>query len=105
MYESREEMIGRLKEEIGRLLDERLPLKGSTIDEIERITEELGREIERKIEEGVTRQEGRGYVGSFAPCECGNRAVYKKDYANPTSPVPTSKPRVVGGFGVCLGSV
>jgi len=81
MYESREEMIGRLKEEIGRLLDERLPLKGSTIDEIERITEELGREIERKIEEGVTRQEGRGYVGSFAPCECGNRAVYKKDYA------------------------
>lgn len=79
--ESRDEMIRRLKEEIGRLLEERLPRKGSTIDEIERITEELGREIERRIEEGVTRQEGRGYVGSFARCECGNRAVYKKDYA------------------------
>jgi len=79
--ESHDEMIRRLKEEIGKLLEERLPRKGSTIDEIERITEELGREIERRIEQSVTRQEGRGYVGSFAPCECGNRAVYKKDYA------------------------
>jgi len=79
--ESREEMIRRLKEEIGKLLEERLPRKGSTIDEIERITEELGQEIERKIEESVTRQEGRGYVGSYAPCECGGRATYKKDYA------------------------
>jgi hypothetical protein len=79
--ESREEMIRRLKEEIGKLLEERLPHGGSTLDEIERITEELGQEIERRIEESITRQEGRGYVGSFAPCECGGRAVYKKDYA------------------------
>jgi hypothetical protein len=81
VYESRDEMIRRLKEEIGKLLDERLPHKGSTVDEIERITEEVGREIERKIEEGVTRQEGRGYVGSLAPCKCGGLGVYKKDYA------------------------
>lgn len=79
--ESRDAMIRRLKEEIGKLLEERLPHGGSTIDEIERITEELGQEIERRIEESVTNQEGRGYVGSYAPCECGNRAVYKKDYA------------------------
>lgn len=81
LYESREDMIRRLKEEIGKLLEERLPRKSSTIDEIERITEELGQEIERRIEESVTRQEGRGYVGSYAPCGCGGRAVYKKDYA------------------------
>jgi len=68
--ESRDEMIRRLRDEIVKLLEERLPDKGSTIDEIERITEELGREIERKIEESVTRQEGRGYVGSLAPCKC-----------------------------------
>jgi hypothetical protein len=79
--ESRDEMIRRLKEEIGKLLEDRLPHKGSTIDEIERITEEIGREIERKIEEGVTRREGRGYVGSLAPCKCGGLGVYKKDYA------------------------
>jgi hypothetical protein len=79
--ESRDEMIRRLKEEIGKLLEERLPKKGSTIDEIERITEEIGREIERRIEDGVTRQEGRGYVGSIAPCKCGGLGVYKEDYA------------------------
>jgi hypothetical protein len=78
--ETREEMIKRLKEEIGKLLEEKIPHGGSTIDEIERITEEIGREIERRIEDGVTKQEGRGYVGSFATCECGSRAVYKKDY-------------------------
>jgi len=79
--ESHDEMIKRLKEEIGELLEERLPHKGSTIDKIEEIAEEIGREIQHKIEESVTRQEGRGYVGSFAKCECGNLAVYKKDYA------------------------
>ncbi len=79
--ESREEMLKRLKEEIGRLLEERFPQSGSTIDEIERITEEIGQEINRKIEDNATKQEGRGYVGSYATCECGHRAVYKKDYA------------------------
>ena len=79
--ESRDEMIRRLKEEIGELLEERLPREGSTIDDIERITEEIGREIERKIEECVTRREGRGYVGSLAACKCGGVGVYKKDYA------------------------
>jgi len=81
VHESRDEMIRRLKDEIGKLLEDRLPHKGSTIDEIERITEEIGREVERKIEENVTRREGRGYVGSLAPCKCGGVGVYKKDYA------------------------
>ena len=79
--ESRDEMIRRLKDEIGKLLEDSLPHKGSKIDEIERITEEIGREVERKIEESVTRREGRGYVGSLAPCKCGGVGVYKKDYA------------------------
>ncbi len=81
MDENREEMIERLKREIGELLEEKLPPTGSTIDEIERITEEIGQQIDRKIERSVTRQEGRGYVGSYAACDCGHRAVYKKDYA------------------------
>ena len=79
--ESHEDTIKRLKEEIGKLLEEKFPEKGSTIDEIERITEEIGQEIERKIEESATGQESRGYVGSFAVCECGHQARYKKDYA------------------------
>jgi hypothetical protein len=79
--ETRDERIRRLKEEIGKLLEEKFPQKGSTIDEIERITEEIGEEIERKIEESATGQESRGYVGSFAVCKCGHHASYKKDYA------------------------
>src|SRR3990172_8885100 len=79
--ESRADRIKRLKEEIGELLEEKFPQKGSTIDEIEGITEEIGQEMERKIEESATRQESRGYVGSFAVCECGHQARYKKDYA------------------------
>ena len=79
--ESRDERIKRLKEEIGKVLEEKFPRKGSTIDEIERITEEIGQEIERKIEESATGQQSRGYVGSFAVCECGHQARYKKDYA------------------------
>lgn len=78
---SRDVMIRRLKEEIGRLLEEKLPCKGSSIDEIERIAEEIGQEIERKIEDSAVKQEGRGYVGSYATCECGCRAAYKKDYS------------------------
>jgi len=79
--ESRVERIKRLKEEIGKLLEDKFPEKGSTIDEIERITEEIGQEVGRKIEESATGQESRGYVGSFALCECGHQASYKKDYA------------------------
>lgn len=79
--ETRDERIKRLHEEIGKLLEEKFPQKGSTIDEIERITEEIGQEIERKLEESATGQEIRGYVGSFAVCECGHQARYKKDYA------------------------
>lgn len=79
--ETRDERINRLKEEIGKLLEEKFPQKGSTIDEIERITEEIGAEIERKIEESATSQESRGYVGSLAVCKCGHQAMYKKDYA------------------------
>lgn len=79
--ETRDERIKRLKEEIGKLLEEKFPRNGSTIDEIERLTEEIGQEIEQKIEESATRQEGRGYTGSVSICGCGHLAMYKKDYA------------------------
>lgn len=81
LNESRDEIIRRLKEEYGKLLEAKFPHKGSTIDEIERITEEIGQEIVRDIEESAKDQEGRGYVGSYAICACGGKAVYKKDYA------------------------
>jgi hypothetical protein len=81
LVETRYDMIRRLTEEIGMLLEARFPHKGSTLDEIEQITDEIGKEIERKIEDSATRQEGRGHVGNLAICNCGHLATYKKDYA------------------------
>ena len=76
MVEMRAERIARLKETFGKLLEEKFPRPGSTLDEIERVTEEVGRELERRIEEEAVRQEGCGYQGFTTPCECGQEARY-----------------------------
>jgi hypothetical protein len=41
LVETRYDMIRRLTEEIGMLLEARFPHKGSTLDEIEQITDEI----------------------------------------------------------------
>ncbi len=79
MKETREEKIARLTEEFRKLLEEKFPEKGSTMQRIEEITEEIGGEIEHKIENDGTKQEGRGYVGGY-------------DYHNlGCTPLPTSR--------------
>lgn len=80
MSKSREERITRLTEEFRRLLLEKFPEKGSSLERIEELTEEIGRAIEERIEEDATKQEGRGYAGNFALCECGDMARYVRDY-------------------------
>jgi len=80
MEETREKRITRLTEEFGKLLEEKFPEKGSTMERIEEIAEEIGREITDRIEEDATNQEGRGYVGSYAICNCGCLSRYVRDY-------------------------
>jgi len=80
MEETREQGIARLVEEIRKLLEDKFPEKGSTMQRIEELTEEIGREIERRIEEDATKQENRGWVGGFAECKCGGKARYVRDY-------------------------
>jgi hypothetical protein len=80
MEETREERITRLTEEFRKLLDEKFPKKGSTMQHIEELTEEIGREIEQRIEDDATRQESRGYTGTWCVCECGQLARYVRDY-------------------------
>lgn len=80
MDESREQNIARLTEEFRKLLEEKFPEKGSTMQRIEELTEDIGREIEQRIEEDATGQEGRGYSGSYSICECGGMARYVRDY-------------------------
>lgn len=80
MEETREERIERLTREFRRLLEERFPEKGSTLERIEELTEEIGNAIEEKIEDSATKQEGTGYVGRHATCECGSAARYVRVY-------------------------
>jgi len=79
--ETRDERIERLTREFGKLLEEKFPEKGSTLERIEELTEEIGKVIEEKIEDSATKQEGRGYVGRVAACECGDWARYVRMYA------------------------
>lgn len=80
MEETREERIERLTREFKSLLEEKFPKKGSTLERIEELTEEIGKAIEEKIEDSATNQEGTGYVGRHAVCECGNAARYVRIY-------------------------
>lgn len=80
MEETRDQRIARLTEEFRKLLAEKFPEKGSTMQRIEELTEEIGREIEQRIEDDATRQESRGYSGSWSICECGGMARYVRDY-------------------------
>ena len=65
MEETREQKISRLTEEFRKLLESKFPDKGSTLQRIEELTEEIGREIEHRIEDDAIKQEGRGYVGKY----------------------------------------
>ncbi|MCX6344909.1 MAG: ISKra4 family transposase [Armatimonadetes bacterium] len=80
MEETREQRIARLTDEFRKLLEEKFPKKGSTMERIEKITEEIGREITERIEDDATKQEGSGYVGSYAVCKCGCLSRYVRDY-------------------------
>lgn len=47
--ETREEKIERLTAEFKKLLESKFPEKGSTLDRIEELTEEIGQEIEKRL--------------------------------------------------------
>jgi hypothetical protein len=78
--ERRKERIERLTAEFRKLLEEKFPDRGSTMEQIEQATEEVLREIGERIEDTATDQECRGYVGRSAICECGQSARYVRDY-------------------------
>lgn len=54
--------------------------EGSTLERIEELTDEIGKAIEERIEDSATKQEGTGYVGGRARCECGRWARFVRIY-------------------------
>ena len=68
--QSRKEIVDRLKERLGRLLEEKFPQEPGTLEEIERIMEEVGSEIKQEAEREYVEWHGTGYVGPTCVCGC-----------------------------------
>ena len=60
---SKEEMIEHLMQRFRKLLEEKLPDEPGTLEEIEKITEEIGSDIRRDVENECVGYHGTGYVG------------------------------------------
>lgn len=78
--ESKEEMVKRLTKRFEKLLREKLPDEPGTLEEIEKVTEEIGTEIKRDIEQGCSSRHGTGYAGVEIGCSCGSVAKFKNYY-------------------------
>jgi len=74
---NKDEMIRRLLERYRKLLEEKLPDEPGTLEEIERITEEIGNETKREIEQECVDYHGVGYAGWRLRCSCGGMATFK----------------------------
>jgi hypothetical protein len=75
--ESKEEMVERLTRQFRKLLEKKLPDEPGTLEEIEHVTEEIGTEIKREIENECLGWHGSGYLGSEIPCSCGEVRKFK----------------------------
>ena len=80
-HESKEDMVERLTRQFRELLEERLPDEPGTLEEIERVTEDIGTEIKREIENECLGWHGSGYIGSQVACSCGGVSKFKNHYS------------------------
>ena len=78
--QSRKEILDRLKERFGKLLEEKFPQEPGTLEEIERIAEDVGSEIKRDAEREYVEWHGTGYVGPTCVCGCREQAKFKGYY-------------------------
>lgn len=76
--ESKEEMVERLTRQFRELLEKKLPEEPGTLEEIERVTEEIGTEIKHEIEDECLDWHGSGYCGPQTRCCCGGVREFKK---------------------------
>jgi hypothetical protein len=75
--ESKEEMVERLTRQFRELLEKKLPEEPGTLEEIERVTEEIGAEIKREIEDECLDWHGSGYLGAQITCSCGHVSKFR----------------------------
>ena len=77
---SKKETIERLVKRFRELLEDKLPDEPGTLEEIEQVTEEIGKDIKREVEDECVSCHGTGYIGPRAECNCGGRAKFKTYY-------------------------
>jgi hypothetical protein len=78
--ETRDEMIKRLTQRFRKMLEEKTPKEPKTLAEIEKISQEIGEQIKRDIEESFCATHGSGYEGPRLSCSCGGIAQFKNYY-------------------------
>lgn len=83
--ESKDEMVKRLTKRFEKLLKEKIPDEPGTLEEIEKITEEIGADIKRDIEDGCALRHGTGYVGVEVACGYGGVASSRITITSDTS--------------------
>jgi hypothetical protein len=79
-HESKNDMVERLTRQFRELLARKLPDEPGSLEEIERVTEEIGTDIKREIEGECLGWHGSGYLGSQIRCSCGAVSKFKNHY-------------------------
>ncbi len=74
--EEREARLQRILRQMEQKLREQLPDPDQTLEQIEQEVVEIGRELREIIERETLAAAGHGYVGSQAPCACGQPARF-----------------------------
>ncbi len=78
--ESKEERIQRLLRKYEEALRENLTEGPQTLEEIERETGKIGKQVQKDLQEEKLNQSGTGYTQDRIACSCGGRAAYTADY-------------------------
>jgi hypothetical protein len=75
-----EALIRKLTAQYEKQLRQALKKKPSTLEQIEDTAEEVGKQVQRDIEEQVIQKQGTGEQGQQTACRCGRPARYIADY-------------------------
>jgi hypothetical protein len=75
-----QEQIERLTQQFREHLKKALSPQPHTLDEIEKLAQQIGKQVKREVEKDLLESVGTGYEGSSAFCSCGKMARYVACY-------------------------
>jgi hypothetical protein len=79
--QARQEQIARLTRQFQERLEKSLPQNPAlTLDEMERLSQQIGEQVKREVQKDLQESAGTGYAGSQTLCACGECARYVACY-------------------------